>query len=106
VPADGTVDEALGQIELGGGWPALLKAWAKGDLSHQELLTRAKTPIEQIEAQFYVTMATARDNEQLEQELRKIATSTAIQLVEVTIARDLTAPKLSELKLPSGVTLP
>jgi hypothetical protein len=76
-------------------------------MSGQELAEGAGNRIQRIEAQFYRAMASPGEKQALER-LREVATSEAIQLVEVTIARDLLAGrrKLPRPKLPPHVTLP
>lgn len=106
-PSDGTAEEALAQIDASNGWVAKLAAWGRGRLSVQELIKQASSPVERVEANFYAAMSGPLDEKSLER-LREVASSEAIQLVEVTIARDLLAgrQKLPKPKLPAKVTLP
>jgi hypothetical protein len=107
VTSDGTAEEALAQIDSSNGWIAKLAAWGRGKLSAQELLAQAGTRIERVEALFYTTMANPGDERALDK-LKEVALSEAIQLVEVTIARDLLASrqKHPQPKLPANVELP
>jgi tetratricopeptide (TPR) repeat protein len=107
VSSDGTAEEALARLDGASGWVAKLAAWGRGRMSGQELAEGAGNRIQRIEAQFYRAMASPGEKQALER-LREVATSEAIQLVEVTIARDLLAGrrKLPRPKLPPHVTLP
>ncbi|HEU4583013.1 MAG TPA: hypothetical protein VFS67_32360 [Polyangiaceae bacterium] len=107
VTSDGTAEEALQKIDSSTGWVAKLAAWGRGRLSSKELLEQASTPVERVEATFYAAMSVPNDQQSLEG-LQKVASSEAIQLVEVTIARDLLASraKLPKPKLPPNISLP
>ncbi|HTV25460.1 MAG TPA: hypothetical protein VMG12_42485, partial [Polyangiaceae bacterium] len=107
VVSDGTADEALSSIDSTNGWVAKLAAWGRGKMSAQDLVGQAGTRVEQVEAKFYTAMAGPPD-ERSNEKLREVARSEAIQLVEVTIARDLLSSqqKLPKPKLPANVQLP
>jgi tetratricopeptide (TPR) repeat protein len=107
VVSDGTADEALASIDSTDGWVGKLAAWGRGKLSAQDLLGQADTRVERVEATFYTAMSAPPDERAIEK-LREVARSEAIQLVEVTIARDLLASqqKLPKPKLPANVQLP
>ncbi len=107
VVSDGTAEEALSQIDSNNGWVSKLTAWGRGKLSAQDLLSQAGSRVERVEATFYAAMSTPGDERAVEK-LREVALSEAIQLVEVTIARDLLASrsKLPKPKLPPKVQLP
>ncbi|MEO8906069.1 MAG: hypothetical protein ABI488_26205 [Polyangiaceae bacterium] len=109
VPSDGTVEEAYGGVDDNSGWPARLRAWARGKLSDQELATAARTASERTEAEFYSAMAKLEAGTDTSKILTRVAKSPAIDLVEVTIARDLLAMRAKpppDYKLPAGVKLP
>lgn len=101
--SDGAVEEALASIVKPTGWVAALRDWGKGDISDEQLLERATTVVERVEAQFYVALQRhfREPSERTRQQLRQVAESEAIELMEVRIARDL----LSEAAPPS-VALP
>src|SRR5690606_27805960 len=107
VASDGTADEALASIETNSGWVGKLAAWGRGKLSAQDLVSQANTRIERVEAAFYAAMAGPNDERAIEK-LKEVSRSEAIQLVEVTIARDLitSRQKLPKPKLPPNVQLP
>jgi tetratricopeptide (TPR) repeat protein len=107
VTSDGTAEEALASIDSSNAWVSKLTAWGRGKLTAQELIGQAGTRIERVEATFYTAMSGPNDERSLEK-LREVAHSEAIQLVEVTIARDLLASrqKLPRPKLPANVQLP
>ncbi|HEX7454242.1 MAG TPA: hypothetical protein VF294_18245 [Polyangiaceae bacterium] len=109
VPSDGTLEEAYAGVDDNSGWPARLRAWARGKLSDQDLATAAKSASERTEATFYAAMQKLQGGADSSKDLERVAQSPAIDLVEVSIARDLlamhgkTAP---DYKLPANVKLP
>jgi tetratricopeptide (TPR) repeat protein len=108
VPSDGTVEEALANIDEDAGWPAKLRAWLLGRLTDEQLMNTARGRVEQTEASFYAAMAAyaVNDTRALER-LERIAKSDAIQLVEVSIARDVVSDKKRiSVKLPTDVEIP
>lgn len=107
VASDGTVERALAGIETSTGWTAALTAWGRGKWSDAQLLSRASNRTEKVEAMFYLAMSAPRSEDSLSQ-LKKVAGSEAIQLVEVMIARDLLAhtKKRQPPSLPSRIRLP
>jgi tetratricopeptide (TPR) repeat protein len=108
VPSDGTVEEALANIDEDAGWPAKLRAWLLGRLTDEQLMNTARGRVEQTEASFYAAMAaySVNDTRALER-LDRIAKSEAIQLVEVAIARDVVSDKKRvSVKLPTDVEIP
>jgi hypothetical protein len=103
--SDGTALEAFTAMD-GEGWIATLGAWGRGDLGDTALVAAAKTTPQRTEAQFYTVMR-AHDAAHATNELRAVANSQAIELVEVAIARDLVAaaaarpaPQLPAVELP------
>ncbi len=107
VSSDGTVEEAFAKIDEEDGWAARLRSWGAGRLSDDQLMSAARSRVEQTEANFYVAMAAyAMNDARAAERLDRVAKSEAIELVEVGIARDLSEKKRLDLKLPSGVDLP
>jgi hypothetical protein len=109
VPSDGTVEEAYAGVDENSGWPARLRAWARGKISDQELANAARTASEKTEATFYAAMLKLQTGGDSSKDLERVAQSPAIDLVEVTIARDLLAMRAkpnADYKLPAGVKLP
>lgn len=108
VPSDGTVEEAYAGVDENSGWPARLRAWARGKLSDQELANAARTPSEKTEATFYAAMLKLQTGTDSSKDLERVAQSPAIDLVEVSIARDLLAREKTnpDYKLPANVKLP
>ena len=109
VPSDGTVEEAFAEIDEGAGWPAKLRAWARGKLSDQELANAARSAGERTEATFYTAMSKLQSGSDASKDLERVVQSPAIDLVEVSIARDLLALRAKpapDYKLPAGLTLP
>jgi len=109
VPSDGTVEEAYAGVEENSAWPARLRAWARGKLSDQELANAAHSASEKTEATFYTAMLKRQTGGDSSKDLERVAQSPAIDLVEVTIARDLLAMRnkpAADYKLPPSVKLP
>ncbi len=108
VPSDGTVEEALANIDDDSGWPAKLAAWARGKLSDNGLVSAASSRVQKTEAEFYVAMSKLGKPAQAMPKLKEVAGSQAIELVEVTIARDLVARHKGgvDVSLPAGVQVP
>jgi hypothetical protein len=107
-PSDGTVEEAFSRIDDDEGWPAKLRAWGQGRLADPQLLAAARGRTEQSEATFYTAMAAfvANDTRAAER-LASFAKSDAIELVEVSIARDIAAEQHPlNLKVPTDVEVP
>jgi len=91
LPPGGAAREGLVRAARGKGWPATLSNWALGKLSNDELLRAAQRKPEQAEARFYLALVSRAegDRNRALAGLQEVATSEAIELVEVTIARDL-----------------
>ena len=109
VASDGTVEEAYAGVDENSGWPARLRAWARGKLSDQDLANSARSASEKTEATFYAAMLKLQSGGDSSKDLERVAQSPAIDLVEVTIARDLLAMRTKpapDYKLPGNVKLP
>ena len=108
VPSDGTVEEAYAGVDENSGWPARLRAWARGKLSDQELANAARSTSEKTEAVFYAAMRKLQTGTDSLKDLERVAQSPAIDLVEVSIARDLLAMRAPSpnRKLPPNLKLP
>jgi hypothetical protein len=106
--SDGTAEEAFAAIDEDSYWPSKLAAWARGKLADGQLYKYAKTRAEQTEAKFYAAMShRSKGGGTAKQELQEVAQSEAIELVEVSIARDLLArERQATLTLPEGVRVP
>jgi cellulose synthase operon protein C len=111
VPSSGAVEDAYSAIDDASGWPSRLRAWATGRLTDAELLAAAKDRSQRTEAIFYAAMSRHAQGsaEDAKAGLEQVAKSEAIDLVEVSIARDLLAaaelPK-KDYKLPPNVIVP
>jgi cellulose synthase operon protein C len=104
-PTDGTVERAL---RAGGrtAWTSKLTAWANGKLSDADLSTAAHSASQRVEAAFYTAMARkVAGDPSADQRLRQVAGAPVIDLLEVQLARDLTAPHV-RADLPGGVQIP
>jgi hypothetical protein len=110
VPSDGTTEEAFSNIDDDSGWPAKLRAWSSGKLTDDQLYKAARSTVQRTEALFYTAMAkrAGSNDPQAFEQLKRVAQSEAIQLVEVTIARDLVSEAQSpvRLALPKDITVP
>ncbi|HYQ18160.1 MAG TPA: hypothetical protein VEQ58_20440, partial [Polyangiaceae bacterium] len=111
VPSSGAVEDAYSAIDDSSGWPARLRAWATGRLTDAELLAAAKDRSQRTEAIFYAAMARHAQGsaEDAKAGFEQVLKSEAIDLVEVSIARDLLAsyesPK-KDFKLPPNIVVP
>lgn len=103
VPSNGLpvqVLEASGDLR---GWLRGLRGWGLGRITGPELVRLADTKVEEVEGIFYT--AILAPPEQRLPALQKVASSEAIGLVEVQIARALTEAK-GVYQLPAEVKLP
>jgi tetratricopeptide (TPR) repeat protein len=104
-PTDGTVERAL-RSGVRGSWTSKLTAWASGRLSDADLGAAATSTSQRVEAAFYTAMARkVAGDPSAEQRLRQVAGAPVIDLLEVQLARELTAPRV-RADLPGGVKLP
>ena len=105
-PADGSALEAFTTMG-GSGWIATLGAWGRSEIDDEALTAAAQTLPQQTEAAFYTAMR-HHDSTRSTAGLRRVAESEAIDLVEVTIARDLLANAQATgfPQLPESVELP
>ncbi len=111
VPSSGAVEDAYSAIDDASGWPSRLRAWGTGRLSDAELLAAAKDRSQRTEAIFYAAMARHAQGSTADAKagLEQVAKSEAIDLVEVSIARDLLAAYEKpgkDYKLPANVVVP
>jgi tetratricopeptide (TPR) repeat protein len=106
--SDGSTEEAFASIDDSGGWPAKLASWGRGKLTDEQLTKTARTRVQKTEAKFYAAMRRrAKGVGEIKKELTEVASSETIELVEVTIARDLLAREAPlPMKLPDGVAVP
>lgn len=106
VPSDGTTEEAYATIDDASGWPAKLRSWARGRLTDAELTAAARDAAERTEARFYTALSGAQPGSpEAKLALRDVAQSGAIDLIEVTIARDLLAPP-ANYAIPEKIAVP
>ncbi len=111
VPTSGAVEDAYSALDDSSGWPARLRAWATGRLTDAELLAAAKDRPQRTEAVFYAAMArhSQGNPDAAKAGLEQVARSEAIDLVEVSIARDVLAAydkTQKDFKLPANVVVP
>ena len=107
---DGTVEEALGNLDDISIWPAKLRAWTLGQIDAKALSQFATTPSQRTEALFYQSMQLRIDGKMTEARdmLEQVAKSPTVELVELTIARDLLRAANNQMppQLPTDVTVP
>ena len=107
---DGTVEDAIGNLEDVSMWPARLRAWTLGQIEAKSLSDSASTPAQRTEALFYRAMQSRIDGntKEFSQLLEQVVKSPSVELVELTIARDLLRAAASQPapRLPSDLALP
>ncbi len=102
---DGTVEEAFSAAQGAGGWTSKLRDWAQGKVGATELVAEAQGTVQQTEAEFYIGMI--ETGAERSSRLQKVASSPAIDLVEVGIAQDLVAQERPmKIRMPDTVKLP
>ncbi|HEY6077560.1 MAG TPA: hypothetical protein VIW29_02080 [Polyangiaceae bacterium] len=111
VPSSSSVEDAYSALDNAPGWPTRLRAWATGRLSDAELMSAAKDRSQRTEAIFYTAMSRHAQGSDADAKagLEQVVKSEAIDLVEVSIARDLLAtydPAHIGYKLPANVVVP
>lgn len=109
MPPDGTAARALSGIHDDGRWPSRLAAWGLGRIKDAELVGSARTIGQKTEAAFYTGLARriAGDTAAGDSLLDQVAKSSAIDLIEVQLARDLLAgPTGGPGALPAGISVP
>lgn len=107
--SDGSVEEALLRIERDGSWSSILRDWARGALSSQQMSSRASSDVQRVEAEFYSAIGAYLEAPQsaARERIERVAKSSAIELIEVRIARELLAvPLRPKPVLPAGVVIP
>jgi len=93
--------EIFSQAKETQGWLEYLRKWGLSEVDITHLKERASGIPENVEADFYAVLNRKKLDETA---LAKVAGSPAIELIEVRIAQDLLAQKVS-LKLPQGVKI-
>ncbi len=103
---DGTVERGQRGVAGKSSWTAKLTAWSAGKMSDADLVNAAQSPAQKVEAAFYTAMVKRIAGDPgAADALRKVAASPVIDLLEVRLARDLTASPI-RAALPSNVQLP
>jgi tetratricopeptide (TPR) repeat protein len=110
VPAEGVPDRVFASVPDDGRWVATLARFGEGKLKVDELLGRAKTPIQKYEALFYAAMdhRASGDTKGGDDLLRQVVAGTGLELSEVTLARDILDQSKVQLggPLPPDVSIP
>ena len=97
--------QVLESAAQGSAWTSRLAAWRLGRLGDEQLRAAANTDALAVEAAFYFAMAKRARGENADAELRLVASSPALDLMEVQLARDLLAPR-RVIAPPKGYQLP
>lgn len=113
VRSDGAAARSLSTIHDDGKWSGRLASWGLGKIKDAELAASARTPGQKTEAAFYTAMArrASGDVAGAETELKLIAHSKTIDLIEVELARQLVRPPAQPGTdwppgLPPGTAIP
>src|SRR4029077_15429939 len=110
LPTDGTPDRVFTSVTDDGRWGATLARLGQGKLKGDELVARAKNPIQKYEALFYSAMdhRASGDTKGGDELLRQVVAWTGLELSEVTLARDMLDPSKSQVggPLPPDVSIP
>jgi tetratricopeptide (TPR) repeat protein len=108
-PTDGTPERVFASVSEDSRWVATLARFGEGKIKGDELMARAKTPIQKYEALFYAAMdhRAAGDTKGGDDLLRQVVAGTGLELSEVALARDMLDPARSQVGgLPSDVAIP
>ncbi len=99
---DGLTREVLSRAGKASGWLGTLRLFGLGEIKPDALLGAASGIPEKAEAEFYLAMSRAPGERS---ELKKVALSPAVDLIEVNIAQDLLSEG-SVFPLPTHVKIP
>lgn len=107
VMRDGLSRDVLTRAGKAQGWLRALRSFALGEISPAQLNSAAAGIPENAEAEFYTLLSSSKQGELLKKDelLKKVAESSAVDLIEVRIAQDLVASS-QVFELPDDVVLP
>jgi tetratricopeptide (TPR) repeat protein len=104
---DDTAKQALESIPESAAWAYQLAKWGLGQMTDQELTTKARTLVEKTEAAFYIAMRQRTQGDPAARtEIARVATGPAIDLVETHLARELTLSDAQQTWGPPPRALP
>ncbi|MGO9838028.1 MAG: tetratricopeptide repeat protein [Polyangiaceae bacterium] len=107
---DGEPDRVFATLPDDGQWVAALARFGEGKLKADELIGRAKTPMQKYEALFYSAMdrRATGDTKGGDDLLRQVVAGTGLELSEVSLARDILDPSRAQAggPLPPDVSIP
>jgi len=110
IPTDGEPDRVFASLPDDGQWVSALARFGEAKLKAEELIARAKTPMQKYEALFYSAMdrRATGDTKGGDDLLRQVVAGTGLELSEVTLARDMLDPNRTQAggPLPPGVSIP
>ncbi len=101
--SDGSASNVLEGATHTSSFAGSLASWGIGRLGDVELASAAKTPEEKAQASFYLAMRGPESARKAR--LDDVVKSAVLDVVEVDLARELTAPR-SVASLPRGIALP
>jgi tetratricopeptide (TPR) repeat protein len=107
---DGEPDRVFALVPDDGQWVAALASFGLGKLKADELVARAKTPMQKYEALFYSAMdrRVTGDTKGGDDLLRQVVAGTGLELSEVSLAREILDPSRRQAggPLPPDVSIP
>jgi len=110
ITSDGEPDRVFASLPDDGQWVAALARFGEGKLKADELVGRAKSPMQRYEALFYSAMdrRATGDTKGGDELLRQVVAGTGVELSEVNLARDMLDPGRIQVggPLPPDVSIP
>lgn len=108
---DGLSRQVFEQAGRARGWSGTLRRFGLGELDAEQLLAAAETKVEKTEAAFYAALSRTKPGDgNWEKQLGRVASSSAIDLIEVRMAEDLLdrtrSTTLFGQPLPEDVEIP
>ncbi len=110
IATDGEPDRVFASMPDDGQWVAALASFGQGKLKADELIARAKSPMQKYEALFYSAMdrRATGDTKGGDAVLGLVVAGTGLELSEVSLARDMLDPTRAQAggPLPPDVSIP
>jgi tetratricopeptide (TPR) repeat protein len=110
ITTDGEPDRVFTSLPDDGQWVAALASFGQSKLKADELIARAKSPMQKYEALFYSAMdrRATGDTKGGDDLLRQVVAGTGLELSEVSLAREILDPSRRQAggPLPPDVSIP